>query len=336
MIIITQMQQRRGTAAEWIASNPVLAQGEMGFETDAGNIKIGDGLTHWIDLPYFPQTSNSEWYAPTLTGLSYISATQFSVLGNVTSIFPVGIRVKGNCTAGTIYGTVTECTASGDPVTTYVTVVWDSGSLDSGLSAISVGIFSPVNTSVPTQFFIPTGGYIPYGGSDAPPGFLLCYGQAISRTVYAALFAVIGTGFGAGDGNTTFNVPDFRGRSPIGIDNMGGAAADRVAAATSIGANGGVEEIDLSHVHTTGDHALVVSEMPSHVHDCLGAKYNVSEDNLGSINAVEVGPQSNNGPYPTQSAGGDATHNHGNTESAGSSTQAIMNPYLAGNWIIKS
>jgi microcystin-dependent protein len=55
-----------------------------------------------------------------------------------------------------------------------------------------------------------------YAGSSAPPGFLLCDGEAVSRTTYSDLFAVVGTSFGAGDGSTTFNLPDLAGRVPIG------------------------------------------------------------------------------------------------------------------------
>lgn len=57
----------------------------------------------------------------------------------------------------------------------------------------------------------PLGTINAFGGSTAPEGWLLCQGQAISRTTYKDLFAVIGTKFGSGDGNTTFNVPDLRG-----------------------------------------------------------------------------------------------------------------------------
>ena len=56
----------------------------------------------------------------------------------------------------------------------------------------------------------PIGAILAFGGSAAPAGWLLCQGQAISRTTYAALFAVIGTAYGAGDGSTTFNIPDGR------------------------------------------------------------------------------------------------------------------------------
>lgn len=57
----------------------------------------------------------------------------------------------------------------------------------------------------------PIGAIMPYGGATAPSGWFLCQGQAVSRTTYAELFAVIGTAFGTGDGSTTFNLPDFRG-----------------------------------------------------------------------------------------------------------------------------
>ena len=55
----------------------------------------------------------------------------------------------------------------------------------------------------------PVGAIMPYGGSTAPTGWLLCDGSAVSRTTYAALYAVIGTTYGSGDGNTTFNLPDL-------------------------------------------------------------------------------------------------------------------------------
>src|SRR5262245_48375284 len=62
------------------------------------------------------------------------------------------------------------------------------------------------------------GAIVAYGGSAAPSGWLLCDGAAVSRTTFSALFAVCGTQFGAGDGTTTFNVPNLKGRVPVGID----------------------------------------------------------------------------------------------------------------------
>ena len=62
----------------------------------------------------------------------------------------------------------------------------------------------------------PVGGMIPYAGASAPTGWLLCDGTAVSRTTYYALFQAIGTVWGAGNGSTTFNVPDMREASPYG------------------------------------------------------------------------------------------------------------------------
>ena len=67
---------------------------------------------------------------------------------------------------------------------------------------------------------IPAGSIIMYGAATAPGGWYLCQGGAISRTTYAALFSAIGTTYGAGDGSTTFNVPDFRDRAPYGASTF--------------------------------------------------------------------------------------------------------------------
>ena len=64
---------------------------------------------------------------------------------------------------------------------------------------------------------IPAGSILAYTLSSAPTGFLLCNGAAVSRTTYSALFAVIGTDYGTGDGSSTFNVPDLRGRVIAGL-----------------------------------------------------------------------------------------------------------------------
>ncbi len=65
----------------------------------------------------------------------------------------------------------------------------------------------------------PIGAVIPFAGTSAPTGYLMCSGQAVSRTTYAALFAVIGSSHGEGDGSTTFNLPDYRGRFLRGVDD---------------------------------------------------------------------------------------------------------------------
>ena len=81
---------------------------------------------------------------------------------------------------------------------------------------------------------VPTGVVQPFAGSTSPTGWLLCYGQAVSRSTYADLFGAIGTTYGAGDGTTTFNLPDLRGRVVAGEDDMGGTAANRLQVSTTI------------------------------------------------------------------------------------------------------
>jgi microcystin-dependent protein len=98
-------------------------------------------------------------------------------------------------------------------------------------------------------FVVPIGGMIDYFGTSAPSSnFVFPYGQAISRLTYAALFAITGTTYGIGDGSTTFNIPDLRGRIVAGKDDMGGSAASRLSGAsittggaTTLGGSGGAE-----------------------------------------------------------------------------------------------
>src|SRR5262245_594490 len=91
--------------------------------------------------------------------------------------------------------------------------------------------FILINSS-PSRFSVPIGGIIPYVGQSAPnSNFVFPYGQAVSRTTYATLFALTSTAFGAGDGSTTFNLPDLRGRIIACMDNVGGAAASRLTSA---------------------------------------------------------------------------------------------------------
>jgi microcystin-dependent protein len=95
----------------------------------------------------------------------------------------------------------------------------------------------------------PAGITFPFAGATAPSGWLLCDGSAVSRTTYAQLFATIGTTFGVGDGATTFNVPDVRGRAPIGA-GQGSGLTNR-----TLGGTTGAETV-----------ALAAAEMPVHNH----------------------------------------------------------------------
>ena len=103
---------------------------------------------------------------------------------------------------------------------------------------------------------VPAGSMMQYAGAAAPSGWLLCNGAAVSRATYAALFAVVGTAYGVGDGSTTFNLPNMAGRYAIGI-NSGDATAD------TLGETGG----NASSAHTHGVTSNVaVADHASHTH----------------------------------------------------------------------
>ena len=117
----------------------------------------------------------------------------------------------------------------------------------------------------------PVGAIIPWPGTTAPAGWLLCYGQAVSRSTYAELYAAIGTTYGTGDGSTTFNLPDYRGRVPFGKDNMGGSAAGRLTSTygpdgTTLGSVGGAQSVTLTSGQIPShNHSASVSD-PGHSH----------------------------------------------------------------------
>lgn len=123
---------------------------------------------------------------------------------------------------------------------------------------VQSGALTQANATVTPQ---PVGALMPFAGASAPAGWLLCGGQAVSRTTYSALFAVVGTTYGVGDGSTTFNVPDLRGRVLAGRDDMDGTAANRLTAGGS-----GITGTTLGAAGGSQTHTMSTSEMPSHTH----------------------------------------------------------------------
>lgn len=136
------------------------------------------------------------------------------------------------------YKFVLTAATAGDPPTSQF---WTVDNVVSPMAAI----LAALQQFEATLGGVPIGSMMPFGGSTAPNGWLLCFGQQVSRTDYALLFAIIGTAYGAGDSSTTFNLPDKRGRVSVGKDNMGGSTAGRITAGvcgldgTSLGAAGG-------------------------------------------------------------------------------------------------
>lgn len=166
----------------------------------------------------------------------------------------------------------------------------------------------------------------PHGGATIEAGWLVCAGQAVSRATYAALFLAIGTTHGAGDGATTFNLPDLRGRSLFGKDDMGGVAANRL----TIG-GGGVNGGTLGAVGGGESVTLTSATMPSHTHiqnsHTHGFQATIGNNRTGSSVGSGTG---NDGAGTT----GGATPTNNSTGSGGAHVN--VPPALVANYIIKT
>ncbi|MFH0753239.1 MAG: tail fiber protein [Candidatus Omnitrophota bacterium] len=155
---------------------------------------------------------------------------------------------------------------------------------------------------------VPAGVMVPWGAWDIPQGWLVCDGRAVLRLEQPELFAVIGTLYGSGDGHTTFNLPDLRGRVVSGLDDMGQVAAHVITqeAGNKLGGVFGEEK-----------HRLTLTEMPEHSHTYgqafSGGRYDGHSSALyNNTQWVQSG-----------SAGGDQAHNN-------------LQPSMSLFWIIKA
>lgn len=179
---------------------------------------------------------------------------------------------------------------------------WDTGTL------------MYVQESLTSNF--PTGCVLEFGGVSAPTGFLVCNGSAQLRTTFAALFAVIGVSFGIGDGSSTFNLPDFRGRTPIGVGTGTGLTA-RVMGAQIGGENTTLSTPNLpSHAHSITD-VLHNHAQNSHLH-------NVSSQDPGHFHTSPA--HGHTIPFTTfagAALGGGATVNYIISNASSTSTVAV-------------
>jgi len=173
------------------------------------------------------------------------------------------------------------------------------------------------STQIATTAFVqansvPTGVINMWGTGTAPTGWLLCTGTAVSRTTYSALFAVVGTTFGVGDGSTTFNLPNYTNRMPYG---------------TTLAATGGsANAVVVSHTHT----ATSTVTDPGHTHTIPGGFSTYGGGNSsGANNTFGLQPNTNS------STTGVTVATTNSTEGV-SGTNANLPPYLGINFIIKT
>ena len=163
------------------------------------------------------------------------------------------------------------------------------------------GTMKSVPASDFKEYIMPTGALMPYAGTSAPTGFLLCYGQAISRSTYADLFSAISTTYGTGDGSSTFNLPDLRGRVVAGQDDMGGSSADRLTDQT-----GGLNGDTLGDTGGSETHTLSTAQLPAHTHT-VAAQQQVGGDSTNRGGSGQLGAAAT---ITTSSTGSGSAHNN--------------------------
>ena len=174
---------------------------------------------------------------------------------------------------------------------------------DTGFSGLTTdyGLLANSATQMAVRNHTPIGSIVAYGGAAAPTHWLLCDGTAVNRTTYAKLFTAISTAYGVGDGATTFNVPDIRGRALIMVD--GAANRNTHANADTLGGAGGVE-------------TLTTAQLAVHAH---------------GQRVISAG--GGTGTTGTQGTTNASDTTDGNTASAGSGG-AHQHPFITANYII--
>lgn len=270
---------------------------------------------------------------------SALATTYTAETGGTGSTNALASDSAGRVSAWLERGAYRATVSGGSPAVTSYDVPFDSapagdGTVDAGWLAATA---------------VPIGVWLPYGGTTDPPGgfWLLCDGRAVSRSTYAALFGVIGTTFGAGDGSTTFQLPNPRGRAVIGAGagagltnrahgGTGGSESHLLTAAEAPlkGHGHGHNLADSGHDHVMRAHGIGGADFGPPVYESqYGWGLNARVGFVGDGNA----PTYNVGAGET--FGGAAQITGGVTAAAGQDAGAAhpnMQPWLASNYVIRA
>jgi len=285
------------------------------------------------------------------TGVTIRPTENQFVITNGTSVFNVAptefssltiggtLDISGNTSIGGTLNTtgkaefeddvsVSGALVIGGSATFSSTVTIEGANLQAANAKVCASAFHGDGSNLTGIVAMPTGAVVPFGGSSAPTGFLLCAGQAVSRSTYSALFSVISTTYGAGDGSSTFNLPDLRGRVVAGQDDMGGSSADRLT-----GQTGGVDGDTLAATGGAETHVLTTAQLATHTHGAT--KSYISDTGSGNTRFSLVTEQTDRqNSFPGyQTTTGD-TNNIISTTGSGSAHNNVQ-PTIILNYIIK-
>jgi len=246
------------------------------------------------------------------------TSTELNYVDGVTSAIQTQLDSKAPLASPTFTGTVTlptgavtstmilDGTIVNADINASAAIDWTKLAVSSTVSATEIGYVDGVTSAIQTQInniaSVPTGVINPYAGPitnpPAPPtGWLLCDGAAVSRSTYATLFGIIGTAYGAGDTTTTFNLPNLKGKVPVGLDSS-------QTEFDTLGETGGAKTVTLTE-----------AQMPGHTH------------------AYGFGGGTTGGAYITQAS---PSGTFANSTTAGSGeAHPNLQPYIVVNYIIK-
>jgi microcystin-dependent protein len=165
---------------------------------------------------------------------------------------------------------------------------------------------------------IPTATVVPWSSASVPSGFLECNGQTVSRSTYSALFAIIGTTYGAGDGSSTFLVPDLQDEVVVGKSNNKALAS--TGGANTVSSTGNVGG-------STANATLSTAQLASHSHPGTSAG-----SMTGAGGPTRIIASGNN----TGSAGSGGGHSHNMSATFSGDATSVLQPYLTLIYIIKT
>ena len=218
------------------------------------------------------------------------------------------------------------------------------------------GVTSDLQTQIDSKlaaagaFTVATGMILPWAAAlaDIPTGYLGCDGAAVSRSTYSALFALVGTTHGVGDGSSTFNLPNFQNRMAIGKSGTYALGATGGATTATATISGSVSV-------TVNNHTLTTSQIPSHTHFIMKETSVTTNGVFGAVTNPTAAKGNNGGmgssDYHVQFSTGNpdvgatnavgSSQAHGHSGSSGSfsgsaATLDILNPYISINFIIKT
>jgi microcystin-dependent protein len=174
---------------------------------------------------------------------------------------------------------------------------------------------------------IPTATIVPWSDSSVPTGFLECNGAAVSRSTYSALFAIIGTTYGAGDGATTFLVPDLQDNVAIG--KSGTKALASTGGANTVAASGTVGG-------STANATISIPQLAAHTHSYPSADQGGNPTQNFDMSPFSTGRLQLPGGTVSSSTGSGTGHSHNMSATFTGSATSVVQPYLALIYIIKT